>query len=71
MFCTDRRAARTCPTSTQAVEDAEASAVRAAVGGTGAQVLTGDARRPADADPDRDGAALTAMNALSGTAGGW
>jgi putative ABC transport system permease protein len=33
-------------------------------------VLTGDARRYADADPDRDSEALTAMNAMFGTAGG-
>ncbi|MGW7254643.1 FtsX-like permease family protein [Streptomyces sp. NPDC054834] len=38
--------------------------------GTDVQVLTGDARRLADADPDRDREALTALNALFGTAGG-
>ncbi|MFE2586457.1 FtsX-like permease family protein [Streptomyces sp. NPDC059378] len=70
VFYTDRRAAGIRPTSTQAVVDADVSAVRAAVGGTGVQVLTGDARRRADADPDRDGEALTAMNAMFGTAGG-
>ncbi|MGW2823539.1 FtsX-like permease family protein [Streptomyces sp. NPDC001443] len=70
VFYTDRRAARMCPTSTQAVVDAEASAVRTAVDGTGVQVLTGDARRLADADLDRDREALTAMNAVFGTAGG-
>ncbi|NDZ90553.1 ABC transporter permease, partial [Streptomyces sp. SID10115] len=43
--------------------------VRASDGG-GVRVLTGDARRYADADPDRDSEALTAMNALFGTAGG-
>lgn len=34
------------------------------------QVLTGDARRYADAGPGRDSEALTAMNAMFGTAGG-
>ncbi|WP_376741183.1 FtsX-like permease family protein [Streptomyces galbus] len=34
------------------------------------RVLTGAARRLADADPDRDAEALTALNALFGTAGG-
>ncbi|MFC8512714.1 FtsX-like permease family protein [Streptomyces sp. NPDC057257] len=37
---------------------------------TGPRVLTGDARLLADADPDRDSAALTTLNALFGTAGG-
>ncbi|MEU6374277.1 FtsX-like permease family protein [Streptomyces sp. NPDC046909] len=41
-----------------------------AAAGTGVQVLTGDARRLADADPDRDTEALTTLNALFGTAGG-
>lgn len=45
--------------------------VRAAVrGSAGVQVLTGDARRYADTDPDRDREELTAMNAMYGTAGG-
>ncbi|MEU5594196.1 ABC transporter permease [Streptomyces sp. NPDC020298] len=38
--------------------------------GTDVQVLTGDARRLADADPDGDREALTALNSLFGTAGG-
>ncbi|GGX88605.1 hypothetical protein GCM10010358_48200 [Streptomyces minutiscleroticus] len=71
VFYTDARAARLAPTSTQLVVDADEAAVRAAVrGSAGVRVLTGDARRYADADPDRDAEALTAMNALFGTAGG-
>ncbi|MEU3334858.1 FtsX-like permease family protein [Streptomyces sp. NPDC006668] len=71
VFYTDARAAQLWPTSTQLAVNAEASAVRTAVGGSaGVQVLTGDARRQADADPDRDREALTAMNAIFGTAGG-
>ncbi|MFC0597344.1 ABC transporter permease [Streptomyces palmae] len=70
VFYTDTRAAQLSPAGVQLVVDADPSAVRAAVRGSGAQVLTGDARRRADADPDRDGEALTAMNALFGTAGG-
>ncbi|MFF4752417.1 FtsX-like permease family protein [Streptomyces sp. NPDC002514] len=38
--------------------------------GSDVQVLTGDARRFADPDPDRDSEAVTAMNAMFGTAGG-
>ncbi|MET7351064.1 ABC transporter permease [Streptomyces mirabilis] len=71
LFYVDERAAALSPRSVQLVVDADAVAVREAVrGSTGVQVLTGDARRYADADPDRDGEALTAMNALFGTAGG-
>ncbi|MFE2066611.1 ABC transporter permease [Streptomyces sp. NPDC059467] len=75
VFYTDARAARLEPVSTQLVVDADAAAVRAAVRGGGSlaggvRVLTGAGRRHADADPDRDGAALTAMNAMFGTAGG-
>ncbi|MET7894439.1 ABC transporter permease [Streptomyces mirabilis] len=71
VFYLDERAAALSPRSVQLVVDADAVAVREAVrGSTGVQVLTGDARRHADADPDRDGEALTAMNALFGTAGG-
>ncbi|MZE42573.1 FtsX-like permease family protein, partial [Streptomyces sp. SID5477] len=39
-------------------------------GSAGVRVLAGDDRRYADADPDRDREALTALNALFGTAGG-
>ncbi|GAA4306155.1 ABC transporter permease [Streptomyces venetus] len=69
VFFTDARAAHLRPVSHQLVVDAEPAAVREAVRDS-AQVLTGDARRLADTDPDRDAEALTAMNALFGTAGG-
>lgn len=74
VFFTDRRAAVLAPASTQLVVDAAPSAVRAAVrstpGTAGVHVLTGDARRLADADPDRDAEALTVLGALFGTASG-
>ncbi|MFG3157323.1 FtsX-like permease family protein [Streptomyces sp. NPDC048219] len=71
VFYTDTRAAELSPRSLQLVVDADAAAVRDVVGDSaGVQVLTGDARRYADADPDRDSEALTAMNAMFGTAGG-
>ncbi|MFD5539376.1 ABC transporter permease, partial [Streptomyces sp. NPDC127079] len=71
VFYTDDRAARLAPRSVQAVVDAAPAAVREAVEGTpGVHVLTGDDRRYADPDPERDRAALTALNALFGTAGG-
>ena len=71
VFYTDTRAAQLSPRSLQLVVDADAAAVREAVRGSkGVQVLTGDARRYADADPARDSEALTAMNAMFGTAGG-
>lgn len=71
VFSTDERAARLSPRSVQLVVDADVAAVREAVrGSAGVRVLTGDGRRHADPDPDRDREALTAMNALFGTAGG-
>ncbi|GAA2390466.1 ABC transporter permease [Streptomyces glaucosporus] len=70
VFYTDARAARLSPVSVQLAVDADPAAVRDAVRGSGARVLTGDARRYADADPDRDREAVTAMNAMFGTAGG-
>ncbi|MFB7271335.1 ABC transporter permease [Streptomyces sp. NPDC056244] len=71
VFFTDRRAAQLSPHSVQLAVAADAAAVREAVrGSAGVRVLTGDARRFADADPDRDSEALTAMNAMFGTAGG-
>ncbi|MBK3578896.1 ABC transporter permease [Streptomyces sp. MBT65] len=71
VFYTDARAAQLAPRSLQLVVDADAAAVREAVrDSAGVQVLTGNARRYADADPDRDSEALTAMNAMFGTAGG-
>ncbi|MFG2292366.1 FtsX-like permease family protein [Streptomyces sp. NPDC048603] len=71
VFYTDTRAAELSPRSLQLVVGADPAAVREAVRGSeGVRVLTGDARRYADPDPDRDGEALTAMNAMFGTAGG-
>ncbi|CAL9516523.1 hypothetical protein SUDANB176_03762 [Streptomyces sp. enrichment culture] len=70
VFYTDAQAARLSPASVQLAVDADPAAVRDAVRGSGAEVLTGNARRYADADPDRDSEALTAMNAMFGTAGG-
>jgi putative ABC transport system permease protein len=49
--------------------EADPAAVREVVG-DGARVLTGTARRLADPGRERDREALTAMNALFGTAGG-
>ncbi|MGK9460626.1 FtsX-like permease family protein [Streptomyces sp. G6] len=71
VFYTDAQAARLSPVSLQLVVEADPSAVREAVrGDAGVRVLTGDDRRDADARPERDREALTAMNALFGTAGG-
>ena len=71
VFFTDAEAARLAPRIDNLVVDAPAAAVRAAVAGRdGTQVLTGDARRLADPDPDRDHQALIAVNALVGTAAG-
>ncbi|MGX1131867.1 putative ABC transport system permease protein [Streptomyces glaucescens] len=72
LFFTDTRAAQLSPSApTQLIVTAGPAAVRAAVADApGVQVLTGDARRLADPEPDRDAEALTAMNALFGTAGG-
>ncbi|MFD8066698.1 FtsX-like permease family protein [Streptomyces parvulus] len=71
VFYTDAEAARLSPVSLQLAVDADAAAVRDAVrAGAGVRILTGDDRRFADAGPDRDREALTAMNALFGTAGG-
>ncbi|MFJ4567777.1 ABC transporter permease [Streptomyces caelestis] len=69
VFFTDARAARLSPSVTQLAVEADPAAVGEAVGDS-AQVLTGKARRLADADPGRDDEALTAMNSLFGTAGG-
>ncbi|MFF5156171.1 FtsX-like permease family protein [Streptomyces sp. NPDC000348] len=71
VFHTDARAAELHPSVDQLVVDADPAAVREAVReAAGVRVLTGDDRRYADADPERDSEALTAMNALFGTAGG-
>ncbi|MFI9172077.1 ABC transporter permease [Streptomyces lincolnensis] len=68
LFYTDARAARLSPRIPQVVVAATPVEVRRAV--PGLDVLTGDARRLADADPDRDREALTTLNSLFGTAGG-
>ncbi len=72
MFLTDARAAELEPYSAQlVVVTDDVTAVRKTVRGVdGVTVVTGGARRLADADPDRDREALTALNALFGTAGG-
>ncbi|MFG3100242.1 FtsX-like permease family protein [Streptomyces sp. NPDC048182] len=71
VFLTDARVARLSPAVRQLVVDAHPTAVRKALPDTpGVQVLTGDDRHRADPDPDRDREALTALNALFGTAGG-
>ncbi|MFJ2948843.1 ABC transporter permease [Streptomyces sp. NPDC087226] len=71
LFHTDARAAELSPAVDRLVVDAGPAAVREAVRGTdGVRVLTGADRRYADPGPQRDSEALTAMNALFGTAGG-
>ncbi|MEU8181637.1 FtsX-like permease family protein [Micromonospora sp. NPDC049044] len=71
VFFSENAAAEISPRIDNLVVHAPAEAVQAAVAGTpGIQVLTGDDRRRADPDPDRDREALIAMNALLGTAGG-
>ncbi|MEW2051710.1 ABC transporter permease [Streptomyces sp. NPDC005476] len=74
VFYPDARAARLSPESSQLVVEATAADVRAVLADEDpdghVRILTGDARRLADADPGRDAEALTALNALFGTAGG-
>ncbi|MFD9868463.1 ABC transporter permease [Streptomyces niveus] len=76
VFFTDAEAAQLSPRIDALVVHADAAAVRRAVRATGAdtgtgfEVLTGDERRAADPDPDRDSEALVAVNALLGTAAG-
>ncbi|MEU8665057.1 ABC transporter permease, partial [Actinoplanes philippinensis] len=71
VFFTDDTAASISPRIDNLAVDAAPERVRAIAGGfPGVQVLTGDDRRRADPDPDRDSDALVAMNALLGTAGG-
>ncbi|WP_436533543.1 FtsX-like permease family protein [Actinoplanes sp. HUAS TT8] len=71
VFFTDDTAARLSPKIDNFAVRATPAAVRAAIGdAAGVQILTGNDRRQADPDPDRDRDALTAMNALLGTAGG-
>jgi putative ABC transport system permease protein len=74
VFYTDAQAARLSPEPVQLVVEATATAVRTAIAAATAdadvRVLTGGGRRLADADPGRDAEALSALNALFGTAGG-
>lgn len=84
VFFTDAEAAQLSPRIDALVVHADPTAVRKAVratagtqasdtpagSGTGFEVLTGDERRRADPDPDRDSEALVAVNALLGTAAG-
>ncbi|MFD7429443.1 FtsX-like permease family protein [Streptomyces sp. NPDC059818] len=71
VFFTAAEAARISPGIDAVVVHADPAAVRAAVGeDSGLAVLTGDDRRRADPDPDRDAEALVSVNALLGTAAG-
>ncbi|MGW2475310.1 FtsX-like permease family protein [Streptomyces sp. NPDC001665] len=69
VFFGDAEAARLSPDIDAVVVHADPAVVRAAVG-SGLDVLTGDERRRADPDPDRDAEALVSVNALLGTAAG-
>ncbi|MEI7034182.1 ABC transporter permease [Streptomyces pratensis] len=69
LFFTDAEAARISPHVDAVAVHAPADRVEAAVG-AGFDVLTGDERRRADPDPDRDEEALVSVNALLGTAAG-
>ncbi|WP_420168496.1 ABC transporter permease [Streptomyces violaceoruber] len=69
LFFTDAEAARISPDVDAVAVHAPADRVEAAVG-AGFDVLTGDGRRRADPDPDRDAEALVSVNALLGTAAG-
>ncbi|MGP3753314.1 ABC transporter permease [Streptomyces sp. IBSNAI001] len=71
VFFGDAEAARIHPAVDAVAVHADADAVRRlARAYPGTSVLTGDDRRRADPDPDRDSEALTAVNALLGTAAG-
>ncbi|MET7645142.1 FtsX-like permease family protein [Streptomyces sp. NPDC005426] len=71
LFFTAAEAARISPVIDALVVHADAAAVRAVVDREERMaVLTGDGRRRADPDPDRDAEALTSVNALLGTAAG-
>ncbi|MFF3177817.1 ABC transporter permease [Streptomyces sp. NPDC057900] len=79
VFFTEAEAARISPDIDAVVVHADPAAVRATVRrtaangsgtGSGMAVLTGDERRLADPDPDRDAEALASVNALLGTAAG-
>ncbi|MFI2783905.1 ABC transporter permease [Streptomyces sp. ALB3] len=69
VFFTDAEAARISPPIDAVVVHAAADEVRAVADEkSGMSVLTGDERRRADPDPDRDDEALVSVNALLGTA---
>ncbi|MGW0944058.1 FtsX-like permease family protein [Streptomyces sp. NPDC002623] len=70
LFYTDAQAARLAPVSHQLVVETTDRAALRAIADDDVRVLTGDDRRLADAAPGRDAEALTALNALFGTAGG-
>ncbi|WP_327379887.1 MULTISPECIES: ABC transporter permease [unclassified Streptomyces] len=71
VFFGDAEAARIHPAVDAVAVHADADAVRRLAGQfPGMSVLTGDERHRADPDPDRDSEALTAVNALLGTAAG-
>ncbi|THA76348.1 ABC transporter permease [Streptomyces sp. A0642] len=71
VFFTAAEAARISPDLDAVVVQADPAAVRALVDREERMaVLTGDDRRRADPDPDRDAEALVSVNALLGTAAG-
>lgn len=71
VFFADAEAARISPPLDAVVVHADPAAVRRLVAtAPGMTVLTGDERRRADPDPDRDDEALVAVNAMLGTAAG-
>ncbi|WP_432104606.1 ABC transporter permease [Streptomyces sp. bgisy091] len=71
VFFDDAEAARIRPEIDAVAVHADADAVRRVTREfPGTDVLTGAGRQRADAEPDRDGEALTAVNALLGTAAG-
>ncbi|MCX5141115.1 FtsX-like permease family protein [Streptomyces sp. NBC_00338] len=71
VFFTAAEAARISPAVDALVVHADPAAVRAVVDKEDRMVvLTGDDRRRADPDPDRDAEALVSVNALLGTAAG-
>ncbi|WP_329038600.1 ABC transporter permease [Streptomyces sp. NBC_00178] len=71
VFFTDAEAARIRPAVDAVAVHADPAAVRALTRTVpGMSVLTADERRRADPGPDRDREALTAVNALLGTAAG-
>jgi putative ABC transport system permease protein len=71
VFFTDGEAARLSPRIDNLAVRAAPEMIRTVVGpNADVQILTGDQRRRADPEPDRDRDALIAMNALLGTAGG-